>query len=398
MRSLLVSCMARILFLSERFPPDIGGLAASTARISKCLAGSGHDVDVLAWSRHLQAAQLEDCSNSAEGEETGLTVYKQGLYRNWDLTMAAAINVIDWLHEKHPYDLIWGHYLSKAGFLAVWVGENKNIPSIVSARGNDIDTEVFPPGDFARLQWTLQRASAVSAVSRDLASKIRVIAQRDDVRVIHNSVDAEQFRPDFGDASLRQNLGIAADEVILGFAGELREKKGMQFLLEAFKQVKEAMNAVLLIIGEVRQQQKVNLQLFAAENPDAASRVIITGHLQEARVISEHLNLCDLFLLPSIMEGFPNSLLEAMSCERLCLASDAGGIPELLEHEKNGFIIKKTHLNHLSTAIRESLQLPDVEKRRLVSAARDTVLNRFNLEIERAQLTELVDALLSKKR
>lgn len=386
--------MSRILFLSERHPPDIGGLSASTARISRCLSLLGHDVDVLAWSRNLQAGQLEKVEASHSDAQGNLSVYRQGLYRNWDLTMAATINVFEWLHEQNPYDLIWGHYVTKAGFLAVWIGENKSIPSIVSARGNDIDTEVFPPGDFARLQWTLQRASKVSAVSRDLASKIRVIAARDDVQVIHNSVNSEIFRPADSSSFLRSNLGISDDEMVLGFSGELREKKGMQFLLEAFRQLKETQNVVLLIIGEVRQQQKVVLQLFAAEHPEEASRIIITGHIHDEQSVAEHLNLCDIFLLPSLLEGFPNSLLEAMACQRLCVASDAGGIPEIIESQKTGFILKKTHLNHLSTAILEAWSLSEKEKQEICSEARDLVIQKFNLKNEMNQLAELLSCAL----
>ncbi len=54
----------------------------------------------------------------------------------------------------------------------------------------------------------------------------------------------------------------------------------------------------------------------------------------------------------------PNALLEAMACEKVCMASDAGGIPEVIEHGRNGFMVSRAHLNHLHTAIVEILEMP----------------------------------------
>ncbi len=91
---------------------------------------------------------------------------------------------------------------------------------------------MFPPGDFARLTWTLQHAGVVTVVSHDLARKVRLLVDRvDKVEVIPNVVDPETFSPGRAEPSLRSALKIATAEVILGFCGELRYKKGLPFLL-----------------------------------------------------------------------------------------------------------------------------------------------------------------------
>ncbi|MBX9720920.1 MAG: glycosyltransferase family 4 protein [Candidatus Obscuribacterales bacterium] len=386
--------MARILFLTERFPPDIGGLAASSARISKCIAALGHTVDVLAWSRHVPAGKLveqklDDCPEK-------FTLFRHGLYRQWDMSMPTTLNVFDWLHSLHNYDLVWGHYLAPAGFLAVWFAQLNSIKSIVSARGNDVDTAVFPPGDLARLTWTLERANVVSSVSEDLAKKIRVISARPDIEVITNSVDSEIFSSSKNEnQQLKATLGIKPDELVLGFAGELREKKGIQFLLDAFREVRAQRPCCLLVIGDVRSHQKPSVQLFSAEFPEDAARMIITGHIEDPTLVADHLRLCDVYLQPSLMEGMPNSLLEAMACSRLCITSDAGGIPELIEHEKNGFMLPRAMLNNLGTAILEACDLDATFKQSLCAAARATVESRFSLQRERAQLDDLLKRVLN---
>src|SRR5262249_10311283 len=159
------------------------------------------------------------------------------------------MNLLEWLHGEHPYAAIWGHYLFPAGFLAVTAARWFGIRSTVSARGNDVDRMTFPPGDFARLLWTLERADLVTAVSRDLARKIAVLTRRDlDIEVVPNVVDPETFSPGPPDPELRRLLGIGPDEAVLGFCGELRHKKGLPFLLGALREVRSTRPACLLVI------------------------------------------------------------------------------------------------------------------------------------------------------
>src|SRR3954465_2288004 len=149
----------RLLFVSERYPPDIGGVAHSGQRIARALAGEGCEIDVFSWTRTLPAGRLV---SSADG---GVAVHRLGLFGSWDLSMQHALNVLEWLHGRAAFERVWGHYLFPSGFLAVTFAELQRIPSIVSARGNDVDQLMFPPGDFARLRWALERAGQRVAVS-----------------------------------------------------------------------------------------------------------------------------------------------------------------------------------------------------------------------------------------
>jgi glycosyltransferase involved in cell wall biosynthesis len=289
-----LSTLPRLLFITERFPPDLGGVATSAGRITHALCQLGLEVDVVTWSRYLQPGEVlpPEVTAIATGK---LRVHRLGLYRAWDMTMPHTLQVLDWLHQTHAYDAVWGHYGFPAGFLAVWFAEMQQLPSTVSARGNDIDRLLFPPGDFARLQWTLERATDLTAVSQDLQRKIRCLCRREDTILLRNAVDTEKFvsplnPPILGDfnsdspqswgargaysqaaiASLRTQLGITSEEVVLGFAGELREKKGQQFLLEALTTVQAQRPACLLIIGEVRPAEQAILQTYALQHPEAA--------------------------------------------------------------------------------------------------------------------------------
>lgn len=367
----------------------MGGVARSAGRIVGTLRHLGWVVDVVTWSRYLQPGEVV-----VDQGEAG-KVYRMGLYRHWDATMSHTLNLLDGLHLEQPIDAVWGHYLFPAGFLGVWFGRQHQLSTMVSARGNDIDRALFPPGDFARLQWTLTHASKLTAVSQDMAQKMELICDRTDVTVLPNTVDCDVFCPLASSAlqDLRHDLGIADQEIVLGFTGELREKKGQGFLLQALAQVGATRPTCLLIIGEVRSSAQGLLQTFAMDHPEHGARVIVTGHMPESESIVQHLNLCDIYLQPSLWEGMPNALLEAMACECCCIASDAGGIPEIIDPGQTGWLLPRSQLQHLGDAILDCLSLSEAERRRMGKNARNYVQNHHGLIQENRQLERLMQGI-----
>ena len=382
----------RLLLITERFPPDLGGVARSANRTARALAAVGLEVHVLAWTRSLPAGILDTSRGDAPFDPT---VHRLGLFSQLDMSLQHTMNVVEWLHGTRPFGAIWGHYLYPAGFLAVMAARTFDIPSIVAARGNDVDRLMFPPGDFARLTWTLQHAGLVTVVSHDLARKVRLLVERDDgIEVIANVVDPETFSPAPPEPSLRSALKIATDEVVLGFCGELRHKKGLPFLLSALREVRRVRPACLLVIGDVRAREATVLSTFSAEAPDSAARIVVTGPLDNPIEVARHLRLCDVVLLPSVWDGLPNALLEAMACARPVLASDSGGIPEVIEHGVSGLMLPRAALHRLGEAVLELLDQGPEFADALGTAARQRVLSCFHPEIERNLLKRVVDRLL----
>jgi len=379
----------RLLMLTERFPPDIGGVARSSSRIARSLADVGCEVHVAAWTKTLQPGQLE---SNPQGE--GLIVHRIGMFGNLDMSLQHMMNVLDWLHQEQDFQAVWGHYLYPAGFMSVLMAERMGVPSVVSARGNDVDRMMFPPGDFARLLWTLQRATMVTSVSAELADKISVlIARQRPVRVLRNVVDGDLFAPAAASHSLRESLDISPTEVVLGFCGELRHKKGLPFLLSALAEVRQQRDACLLVIGEVRAREQSQLTQYLADLPECGKRIRVTGLIEEPATIAQHLNLCDVFLQPSVWDGLPNAVLEAMACGRVVISSDAGGIPEVITHRESGLIIPRAQLHRLGEAILELLAQPKEQRERIGQLARKQVLQNFQPATERAALLQLLNDL-----
>jgi glycosyltransferase involved in cell wall biosynthesis len=253
---------------------------------------------------------------------------------------------------------------------------------------------MYPPGDFARLRWTLEQATCISAVTADLARKVAALSGRNDVVGLTNAVDTGVFIPGPAPPALRGQLGIQPDEVVLGFAGELREKKGQQFLLEALRRVRELRPACLLVIGEVRPSEMPRLMQWTGPGSLADHRILVTGQLATAAEVNEHLRLLDVYLQPSLWDGMPNALLEAMAAGRLAIGSDAGGIPEIVTDGVNGVIVPRWQLHRLGDVVLELLARTDDERTRMRQFARERVQQDFGFHQERRQLQQILGRLI----
>ena len=108
---------------------------------------------------------------------------------------------------------------------------------------------------------------------------------------------------------------------VLGFSGELREKKGLIPFMEAFDRLSRLIPVRALVVGEVRRSDQHLVDRFLEQKQDLRSYLTITGHLDDPLLISEYYQNMDVVFQPSLWDGLPNSILEAMACQRIVLAS-----------------------------------------------------------------------------
>ncbi len=149
----------RICLLSDKYPPDLGGLAVSVQRLADGLQQAGHAVCVIAPDVTLPPGQLRHIV--AEN----LTIDRFGAARREDDTRVDWFERVARRHSEAPFDVVVGYYLVGAGFVATYVGRYLGVPVVVSARGNDLERAVFAPARGGGVLWALQQADAVTAVS-----------------------------------------------------------------------------------------------------------------------------------------------------------------------------------------------------------------------------------------
>lgn len=170
-------------------------------------------------------------------DREGIFIHRLGRFKKDDRTDMMMGRAIESLHSRHPFDALIGMYLVKAGFIVALEAKLLGLPSLVMARGNDVDREIFRPQNHPFVMGALNMASAVGCVSLELVAKCKAFRGRDGIYYTPNSVDGEIFTPGKGDEKLREELGLGG--TVIGFSGELRFKKGMHHLLMAAHQVAE---------------------------------------------------------------------------------------------------------------------------------------------------------------
>ena len=369
----------KIAFLSEKYTPDIGGLAISAERLVRLLASAGHQVRVFSPTSSLSASETRILSSN------GVSIRRFGAHKRVDDTLVDWFELLIEEYEREPFEVLHAYFLTQAGFVAAYAGKYLNVPSVVSARGNDLERALFDPTRATHILYALQHADAVTTNAHELAMKARAFVPDLEVTVIPNGIDSAHFKPLPRNRALAESLNlIDAGKVkevarVIGFAGELREKKGLGTLLTAYAQLNNKIPATLLIVGDIRiGEDKQRLEDFRRSNPEA--RIVVTGYVS-LRDMPAYYALMDVLVQPSLRDGLPNALLEAMSCEKAVIGTMVGGIVEAVLNCNNGRLVPAKDSDQLASAMHELLSDNQLSTK-LGSAARQTIIEKFTLETE----------------
>lgn len=158
--------------------------------------------------------------------------------------------------------------------------------------------------------------------------------KKDKFCLLYNAVDAERFDIPQTKEELRREYGFQEEQFIIGTVGSLIPKKGHRFLLEAMYEVCKDIPAFkLLVIGEGGCEKELR-DLVKSRN--MGDKVEFLGARKD---VPQFMKMMDIFVLASLQEGFPRTLIEAMYAGLPVIASNISGIPEIISHRENGFLI-----------------------------------------------------------
>jgi len=171
--------------------------------------------------------------------------------------------------------------------------------------------------------------------------------------VIYNGIDLEVFHREIDTKKKRAELGIEEDDFVVGNIGNLYPVKGQTYLLQAAsKVIQRTTNAKFMIIGRGELENKLKEEV---KNLNLRNHVLFLGFREDTH---ELLKVMDIFVLPSLSEGMPLSLIEAMACSLPTIASDVGGISEVITDGLTGFIIPPADPETLADRIIYLLENP----------------------------------------
>jgi glycosyltransferase involved in cell wall biosynthesis len=166
-------------------------------------------------------------------------------------------------------------------------------------------------------------------------------------------VDRDEFRV-MDQRACRQQLGLPQDKKIVLFAGSLEKVKGLRYLLEAWEQLAAGGKALLVLVGDGSRKAAV---LASLEKRGLRGSVLVQGAKPCAEV-PVWMNAADAVCLPSIREGYPNVLLEAIACGKYTVATAVGGIPEIITSSATGLLVPPGDSGTLAGALRQALARP----------------------------------------
>ncbi|HLG14438.1 MAG TPA: glycosyltransferase [Blastocatellia bacterium] len=242
-------------------------------------------------------------------------------------------------------------------------------------------------------RWSLRRAARVVTVSQVFAGQLtRRGVEPERISVLHNSIDpgyaAAVSERDVSE--LRARLGITDRDKVILSVGRLSREKGHTDLVKALKYLVDQpsqVNAKLVIVGDGPERPRIERTAAALGIQD---RIILAGRAGDAR---PYFALADVFALPSHSEGSPNVLLEAMAAGVPVVATNVGGVPEIVTHNVSALLVRPHDPQSIAASI--GLALADLELARgLTARARDQVITRHSPENRLLSLVKLYAGLV----
>jgi glycosyltransferase involved in cell wall biosynthesis len=295
------------------------------------------------------------------------------------------------LRVSFPFDVVVGCNAYPDGVGAADLAAAARVPLVQNVIGSDVNELPSWPALRPQIVWALCRAAKVVAVSHDMAERVVELGvPRERVLGQHNGVDGQTFALR-DKAEARRHVGIDhlvgdPPRPVIVYVGNVKVSKGARDLVEAMAPL-------------ARKHGRADALLYVVGSGDAdaeiAARVRELGLEGSVRLVGRQLHTeipwwmsaCDVFCLPSHMEGCPNVVLEALASGRGVVASRAGGIPELVTDGKNGFLVPPRDPEALASGLAASLARdwdPEAQRASVEYLSHDAVAAKYHAVLEQA--------------
>lgn len=287
--------------------------------------------------------------------------------------------------KKHGFHILHinSFPLLYAGVLA---GKMANVPVVLHVR------DLLPEKNPWHRKLSLKKVNQVIAISHAVARTVKPLSNK--VKVIYNGVDINMFLPGVNPVSFLKKTG-ASGKNLVGVVGYLIERKGIESFLEAVKTVAlKNVDVMFLIVGEDPKPGKPyeNKLRKLAQKLGISEKVVFTGYEPSPQEVFAAL---DILVMPSYEEPFGRVLIEAGACGKPCVATDAGGAPEVIQDGYNGFLVPPGNPEALANAMDSLLKNPNLA-RTLGENGRKHVEEKFTIQRTAREVQDVYSQLCKK--
>jgi L-malate glycosyltransferase len=348
--------------------PTHGGSGVVATELGKHLARWGHEVAFVSYSAPLRLGTIPDRVTFHEVEAV-----EYPLLKNYPYTLALASKMIAVARMK-GLQVLHVHYaipFAPAALMAKYAAPELDLKVVTTLHGTDITLVGNDPTFRPITKWAIEQSDAVTAVSHFLRDQARDEFDIErDMDVVYNFIDPERHeRPCPGCIEPRSS----PDEVTLMHISNFRPVKRVEDVVRILARVRERMPARLILVGD---GPTACTALQVALSLGVADSVQFTGVVEEIEPV---LQQADLLLLPSETESFGLVALEAMASGIPVIASDVGGIPEVVTHGETGFLAPVGDAEHMGDYAVQLLSDHDLYHQ-FSHAARERAGSQFGYE------------------
>ena len=310
--------------------PTYGGSGVVATELGMELAERGHEIHFISYAPPIRLNTLNDRIEFHEVEVSSYPLFDHPPY-----ALALAVKMLE-VAEAAGLDLLHVHYAiphSVSALLARSMAAPRRLPFITTLHGTDITLVGSNRSYLPITKFSIEQSDGVTAISNYL--KQRTLAEFDvqnPIEVIPNFVNCDLY---FRSPNQEERAQWAPDgEPILMHLSNFRPVKRITDVVEIFALVRGKIPAKLVLIGDGPERGSAE---WLVRKKHLTADVHFLGKQDR---VQEKLGLADLFLLPSDLESFGLAALEAMACEVPVIATNVGGLPEVVEHGVDGFLVE----------------------------------------------------------
>ncbi len=354
--------LLNLLWLTENYPPQRGGMAVSCDRIVRSL----RSLDVLVDTAHFSTRYKDwGFEKKSKGQHISCPVREDiahAMNRLWSLIG----------NNHYTHVVAFGGLLPmiSAPVFSAWL----NVPLVTMIRGNDFDTGIFSLKRGDVLRQALKASSVICAVSRDKVEKIRALFPQAKIEWTPNGIDLTDWEFTVEDFLSAKNWRDTATENkrVLGLFGQLKRKKGGLFFVENLLRSGYANRFHLLLVGDAEAEL---IELLETKREEISYSILPFLDRYE---LLPHYAACDMIVIPSFYDGLPNVLLETSTLGIPALASNVGGMRDILTDNETSILFSAGNEHDCRRAIERSANISLEDLKKLGANAREMVIKNFD--------------------
>lgn len=356
----------KILVFTNVFPDSVEGDKGLHMKIECVGLAKEFDVEVIApipWliflrrylgkKRNRQMRHPQVTQDIPVYRPVYFTIPRIGLQFSGVFYFLSVLGLVLILRRNCKFDLILAYWTYPDGYVAALFSKMFKVPLIIRPRGSDINIIAQNKKLRPYVIAALEKADKVITVSAALKEKVKELGiDENKISVITLGINQDRFFM-IGRQEARERLGLPQEQRIILFVGNLVPIKGIDVFLKAMHILKSrgTSNCMLCLVGSGPLKENL-CNLITDLSLQDCVRMVGGVSNQNLRL---WMNASDLFCLPSHNEGWPNVLMEALACGIPVVATNVGGIPEIINDKKLGVLIPPKNPEMFAQGIKEAL-------------------------------------------